>query len=63
MGLSFHDQPSLVEATSSLQFGSDRGHPNSVLGWGSRDMDREGSRYDGVQQDNDENDIVKVQRE
>ena len=63
MRLSFHDQPSLVEATSSLQFGSDRGHPNSVLGRESYDIDREESRDDGVQQNNDENDIVEVQRE
>ena len=62
MGLSFHDQPSLEEATSTLRFGSDQGHPNSVLGRGSRDIDREESRDDGVQQNNDENDIIEVQR-
>ena len=63
MGLSFHDQPSLVEVTSTLRFGSDRGHPHSVLGRESHDIDWEESRDDGVQENNDENDIVEFQRE
>ncbi len=33
MGLSFHDEPSLVEAVSSLQFAAD--HPNPMVGMGS----------------------------
>jgi hypothetical protein len=33
MGLSFHDEPSLVETVDSLQFGAD--HPNPIVGMGS----------------------------
>ena len=37
MGLSFHDEPSLVEAVSSLRF--DAADPNAVLGTGSISLD------------------------
>ena len=37
MGLSFHDEPSLVEAVSSLQFAAD--HPNPIVGTGSLSED------------------------
>jgi len=37
MGLSFHDEPSLVEALDSLQFAAD--HPNSIVGMGSLSED------------------------
>ena len=33
MGLSFHDEPSLVEAVDGLQFAAD--HPNPMVGMGS----------------------------
>ena len=32
MGLSFHDQESMVEVTSSLHFASDNPNPNSETG-------------------------------
>ena len=38
MGLSFHDEPSLVEAVDSLQFGAD--NPNPIVGMGSLSEDR-----------------------
>jgi hypothetical protein len=37
MRLSFHDEPSLVEAIDSLQFAAD--HPNPIAGMGSLDED------------------------
>jgi hypothetical protein len=37
MGLSFHDEPSLVEAIGSLQFAAD--HPNSIGKMGSLSED------------------------
>ena len=37
MGLSFHDQSSLVEAVDSLQFAAD--HPNPIGGMGSLSED------------------------
>ena len=37
LGLSFHDEPSLVEAVSSLQFAAD--YPNSIVGMGSLNED------------------------
>jgi hypothetical protein len=37
MGLSFHDEPSLLEAVSGLQFAAD--HPNPIVGMGSFDED------------------------
>ena len=37
MGLSFHDESSLVEAVSSLQFAAD--HPKSIVGMGSLSED------------------------
>ena len=37
MGLSFHDEPSLVEAVSSLQFAAD--HPNPIVRMGSLSED------------------------
>jgi len=37
MGLSFHDQASLVEAVDSLQFAAD--HPNPIVGMGSLSED------------------------
>jgi hypothetical protein len=37
MGLSFHDESSLVEAVSSLQFAAD--HPNPIVGMGSLSED------------------------
>jgi hypothetical protein len=33
MGLSFHDEPSLVESVGSLRFAAD--HPNPIVGMGS----------------------------
>ena len=38
MGLSFHNEPSLVEAVGSLQFAAN--HPNSIVGMGSLSEDR-----------------------
>jgi hypothetical protein len=37
MGLSFHNEPSLVEAVGSLQFAAD--HPNPIAGMGSLSED------------------------
>jgi hypothetical protein len=37
MGLSFHDEPSLVETVGSLQFAVD--HSDPILGMGSLDED------------------------
>jgi len=37
MGLSFHDEPSLVETVGSLQFATDQ--PNSIVGMGSLSED------------------------
>jgi len=37
MGLSFYDEPSLVESVGSLQFAAD--HPNPIVGMGSLSED------------------------
>jgi hypothetical protein len=41
MGLSFHDEPSLVEAVDSLQFAAD--HPNSVASVGMGSLSEDGN--------------------
>ena len=43
MGLSFHDEASLVEAISTLQFNAPVDNPNSNLGTGS--INQDGSLY------------------
>lgn len=49
MGLSFHDQESMVEVTSGLHFGSVHDHQNSTPGTGdSVDIDQQENRDDDV---------------
>ena len=65
MGLSFHDQPSLVEITSALRFGSDASHSNSIAETESHSIDYKGNRDDdiGVQRLESNNDIHQESRD
>ena len=67
MGLSFHDEKSLVEATSSLRFGPD--HPNVIPETGNgnhqecRDNDQDRKDGEVDEQQSDTSDIAEVYRE
>ena len=61
MGLSFHDEPSLVEAVSSLRFNAVDDHPNPNLGAGS--ISQDWSLGIGLDDPNADQDIVNIGQE
>ena len=57
MGLSFHDQPSLVEAVGSLRF--EAADPNSIPGTGSISLD--GSLHTGPHDPNSIPEMISIE--
>ena len=61
MGLSFHDEPSFVEAVSSLRF-KEVDDPNPILGTGNN-ISQDGSLGIGLDNLNEGQEIVNVSQE